>query len=349
MRIAIIAPPWFEVPPSRYGGIEWVVAMLADGLADRGHEVTLFATGDSTTRATLARTYAHPPSALIGQALPQLHHALCCLDRAGEFDVINDHSGPLAAALACMSATPLCHTVHGPLTGEPGDVYALIDRVGPGAALISLSENQRSARPGLDWLATCHNAIDMDAYPLEEGDDGYLTFLGRMTPEKGAHNAIEVARETGLPLRLAGKVADVHEHAYFEERIRPRLGGDIEYLGEITHDEKVRLLQRARVTLFPIEWSEPFGLVMLESMACGTPILATPHGAVPEVVEDGRGGFVVDSVAAMAAAVDRAAALPAAGVRASVAERFSPGRMVDDYEAAYARLVERARPRRRAS
>jgi len=341
VRIAIIAPAWFAVPPVRYGGIEWVVSILADGLVDAGHDVTLFAAGDSQTKAHLVTSYDEPPSMRIGLSLPDLHHALTCYAKAGDFDLINDHSGPLAAALGAAPAVPVCHTVHGPLTGEPGDVYSLIGRVSPSVGLISISDSQREPLPDLNWLATCHNAIALDAYPFEPADDGYLLFLGRMSPDKGAHHAVRVAQELDMPLILAGKMHDVQERAHFEKTVEPHLNDSTRYVGEVSHDEKVRLLQRATVTVFPIQWPEPFGLVMVESMACGTPVVATRFGAVPEVIEDGRSGVIVDDFDQLAGAVQRAATLRPEDCRASATERFSAKRMVADYEEAYHRMVDR--------
>ena len=339
MRIALLAPAWFAVPPVRYGGIEWVVSHLADGLVDRGHDVTLFAAGDSHTKAKLATSYDEPPSYRIGLSLPDLHHALTCLERAGEFDVVNDHSGPLACALGQVVETAFCHTVHGPLRGEPGLVYSQIARVCPRVRLISLSHDQRSPLPDLPWLATCHNAIDLDDYPFDPENDGYLLFLGRMSPDKGAHNAVRIAREVGLPLKLAGKMHDVEEQAHFDATVRPYLGDQIEYVGEVSHEEKVHLLQRALLTVFPIQWPEPFGLVMVESMACGTPVLATALGAVPEVVEQRRGGIIAETVDELIGHVDEAAALDRREVRAVAEEKFSAERMVTEYEQAYGRLI----------
>jgi glycosyltransferase involved in cell wall biosynthesis len=339
VKIGIIAPAWFAVPPVRYGGIEWVVSILADGLVDQGHDVTLFAAGDSQTRAQLVTSYDEPPSMRIGLSMPDLHHALTCYARAGDFDVVNDHSGPLGAALGAAVASPVCHTVHGPLTGESGDVYSLIGSVSPSVGLISVSDSQRSPLPDLNWLATCHNAIAMDSYPFHPGNDGYLLFLGRMSPDKGAHHAAALARETGLPLILAGKMHDLLERQHFAANVEPLLGGNIEYVGEVSHDEKVRLLQNALATVFPIQWPEPFGLVMVESMACGTPVVATRQGAVPEVIEQGRSGIIVDSPAELAEAVNQAVTLDPHECRASAIERFSPARMVDDYVAAYQRML----------
>ena len=341
MKIALLAPAWFAVPPVRYGGIEWVVAILADGLVDRGHDVTLFATGDSRTKAHLATSYDDPPSYRLGMSMPDLHHALTCLERAAEFDLVNDHSGPLAAALGATVHVPFCHTVHGPMTGEPGAVYNQINAIAPNVALISLSQDQRSPQPDLNWLATCHNAIDVDDYPFHSEHDGYLLFLGRMSPDKGAHNAVEIARATGLPLKLAGKIHDPEEKAHFDEAVAPHLDGQIEYLGEVSHDEKVELLQRAMVTLFPIQWAEPFGLVMVESMACGTPVAAIGLGAVPEVVVDGRSGIVESHVSGLIDRLDEAIALDRADVARAARERFSAERMVSDYEAAYELLLSR--------
>jgi glycosyltransferase involved in cell wall biosynthesis len=339
VKIGIIAPAWFAVPPVRYGGIEWVVSILADGLVDQGHDVTLFAAGDSQTRAQLVTSYDEPPSMRIGLSMPDLHHALTCYARAGDFDVVNDHSGPLGAALGAAVASPVCHTVHGPLTGESGDVYSLIGSVSPSVGLISVSDSQRSPLPDLNWLATCHNAIAMDSYPFHPGNDGYLLFLGRMSPDKGAHHAAALARETGLPMILAGKMHDLLERQHFAANVEPLLGGNIEYVGEVSHDEKVRLLQNALATVFPIQWPEPFGLVMVESMACGTPVVATRQGAVPEVIEQGRSGIIVDSPAELAEAVKQAVTLDPHECRASAIERFSPARMVDDYVAAYKRML----------
>jgi glycosyltransferase involved in cell wall biosynthesis len=336
VRVALLSPVWFPVPPTGYGGIEWVVALLADGLVDAGHDVTLFASGDSRTKAELAFVYESAPSAEIGKSAVELRHALACFERADEFDVIHDHSGPAAAALAGAVRTPTVHTVHGPLLGEPGEVYERLARVAPRTRLISLSMNQREPHPGLPWLANVPNALDFSVYPAQPRRGDYLVFLGRMSPEKGAHRAVAVAMEAGLPLKLAGKRREPPEQRYFHEFVEPHLReGQIEYLGEVTHGEKVELLQDARATLFPIDWEEPFGLVMIESMACGTPVIATRRGSVPEVVDAGRTGVIVDDYSQMAAAVEAADALDPLAIRAAAEERFSRGRMVDDYVRAY--------------
>ena len=336
LRIAVLAPPWFAVPPTGYGGIELVVSLLADGLAEAGHDVTLFASGDSLTRGKLAAVFPTAPSELIGRTQPDLRHSLACYERADEFDVINDHTGMLGAALGGLVDTPVLHTVHGPLDiREAQEVYGSIAKVAPRVGLISISENQRKPMPDLPWAATIPNAIDLSIYPCKPHTGEYLLFLGRMSPDKGAHRAIAVAMGLGVPLKIAGKRREVKERQYFAEFVEPHVGHGVEYLGEVTHGEKVELLQDARATLFPIEWEEPFGLVMIESMACGTPVIATRHGAVPEVIEDGRSGIIVDNYRRMGDALEAADALDPIECRRYVEERFAPERMVDDYVAAY--------------
>ena len=342
MRIAVLAPAWFAVPPRGYGGIEWVVSLLADGLADAGHEVTLFASGDSRTRAKLESVYEQAPSRQIGKSLPELRHALACYERADEFDVINDHSGPLAALAGGLLDTPVVHTLHGPLDGEPGEVYQRIAQLSPGVGYISISLNQRKPKPDLPWIANCPNALDFSLYPCKPHRGDYLLFLGRMSADKGAHRAIAVARETGLPLKLAGKKQDPKEVEYFAQYVEPHLVDGIEYLGEVTHGQKVELLQDARVTLFPIEWEEPFGLVMIESMACGTPVIATRWGAVPEVIEHGRSGIIVDTYREMPEALEAVDVIDPLECRRYVEELFAPERMVADYVGAYEKAIDRA-------
>ncbi|PWU25017.1 MAG: glycosyl transferase [Candidatus Rokuibacteriota bacterium] len=342
MRIALIAPVWFPVPPTGYGGIEWVVWLLADGLVDAGHDVTLFASGDSHTKAKLAAVYDTAPSEQIGTSLVELHHCLACYERVSEFDVINDHSGLPAAAIGGVIPVPVLHTVHGPLDSIGGAVYEQIARVSPDVGLISISINQRKPRPDLPWVANCPNALDFSLYPVKPHRGDYLLFLGRMSADKGCHRAIDVAVTAGLPLKIAGKRREPAEIEYFEQYVRPHLSSEIEYLGEVTHGEKVELLQDARATLFPIEWEEPFGLVMIESMACGTPVVATHYGAVPEVIEEGVSGIIVSDHSEMAGALERADDLDPLEIRHVSEIRFAPERMVADYLSAYGEALERA-------
>ena len=308
-----------------------MVALLADGLAETGHDVTLFASGDSKTKAELVSFFDEAPSGRIGTTLADLLHALTCFEQAGEFDVVNDHSGPLAAAMGCLVGPPVVHTVHGPLQGEWGTAYDKLAAVTSRLRLISLSLNQQGTAPELPWVANCPNALDLDAYPLRTDKGDFLLFLGRMNDEKGAHRAIEVAHAAGLPIKLAGKCREPEEQHYFDEHVQPLLDEDATYLGEVSHEEKIALLQEARTLVFPIEWEEPFGLVMIEAMASGTPVLATRRGAVPEVITDGVGGLVVDDYREMAGALDDVLRIDPHACRRDVEERFSPERMVESY------------------
>ena len=335
MKIAIVAPAWFPVPPTGYGGIEWVVWLLAEGLVEAGHDVTLFASGDSRTKAKLAYVFPEAPSDEIGRTFTELHHLMHCYSRQDEFELINDHTGLMGLIAGGALRTPVAHTVHGPVDGVPGQLYEMAAKVAPDVGLISISLNQRKPKPGLNWIANCPNALDFDLYPYAPHRGDYLLFVGRMAPDKGAHRAVRTAIETGLPLKLCGKMREPLEIAYFDELVRPHLSADIEYLGEVSHGEKVELLQHARATLFPIEWEEPFGLVMIESMACGTPVIATRWGAVPEVIEDGRSGIIVDDYRDMAAAIEESDKLDPLELVRYAREHFSPERMVADYVGAF--------------
>src|ERR671931_464592 len=336
-RIAVIAPTWFPVPPPLYGGIEHVVSLLADRLAESGYEVTLFASGDSHTKAELVSVYKESPSDRVGHALPEVRNALACYTRAEDFDIINDHSGLAAAGLS-----RLVHTVHGPLDGEAGAGYDELAKLTPGLGFISISLNQRRPLPNLPWVGNCPNAIELSVYPSHPHRGDYLLFLGRMTPDKGCHRAVAVAMEAELPLKIAGKRREAREHRYFDELVRTHLHDGIEYVGEVSHGEKVELLQNARATLFPIDWEEPFGLVMIESMACGTPVIATRWGADPAVIDHGRSGIIVDHYNEMSAALEAADRLDPIELRRYVEEEFSPHRMVRDYLAAYEAAIDQA-------
>ena len=348
MRVGIVSPVWFPVPPEGYGGTERVVALLADGLVDAGHEVTLFASGDSQTQAELSSVFDTAPSEWIGHTYWELQHLLGALRRAAEFDVLHDHTGLLGLALGGLVSVPFCHTVHGPLVGRPGRTYEEVLSLAPGAKLISISLNQRRPRPNLPWIANCPNALDLSVYPLRRGPGGeYLLFLGRMSPDKGAHRAVTVALEAGLPLKIAAKCREDLELRYFDEYIKPHLGGSIEYVGEVGHAQKVELLLGARALVSPIDWEEPFGLVTVEAMACGTPVIATRRGALPEIVEHGRTGVLVDTYREMAdpEILALADSLDPVAIRDEVEARFSQRRMVADYVAAYEATIEAATSR----
>ena len=341
LRIALVCPVWFPVPPPRYGGIEAVVALLAEVLSGVGHDVTVFASGDSAPKAGLASLYATAPSERIGESIVELRHVLACYERADAFDVVNDHTGPIAAALSALVKCPVVHTVHGPLGGELGDAYEQIARVSPGVGLVSLSRSQRTRHPHLPWVGNCPNAIDPSRYSWGRGEGDYLVFLGRMGHEKGCHHAIVAAKSCHQQLKIAAKCREPAELAYFAEYVEPHLGHGVEYLGEVGHDEKVELLRNARATLFPVDWDEPFGLVMIESLACGTPVVAIRRGSVPEVLEQGRTGVIVDDHEALAAAIADVDRIDRAECRRAVEERFSPPRLLAAYTRAYRAAIAR--------
>jgi glycosyltransferase involved in cell wall biosynthesis len=339
MRVGMIAPPWFPVPPPAYGGTEAVVSLLTEGLVAEGVDVTLFASGDSTTRANLSAAHPEAPSARIGEMAVELEHVLACLERAEEFDLVHDHSGLLALTLAAATDTPFVHTVHGPLTGHSGELYRRATAFNPDARLIALTDAQRAHAADLPWLATCGNAVEVQSFPFSPAGQGYLAFLGRMSPEKGAREAIAVARAAGLELRIAAKCREPAERAYFDAYVAPALGDGVEYLGELGHRDKARLLAGATALVFPIDWEEPFGLVLIEAASCGTPVVATRRGSVPEVVEDGVTGLVVDRPEQMPAALRRVASLDRVTIRRRAEERFSPRAMLGRYLAAYERAL----------
>ena len=339
LRIGILAPPWFAVPPKGYGGIEVVVALLADGLAARGHEVTLFASGGSQTTARLCSRFPEPPSHLLGQSTPELAHALLAVEHAEALDVLSEHSGPVGIIAAALAGIPTLHTVHGTLTDGHASSYELALRAAPATRLASLTFAQRRPAPDLPWLANLPNAIDLDRQILTtDSDRHYVAWLGRMCHEKGPDRAIIAARRAGLPIRLAGKMQAPEERRYFTDRVEPLLGADAIYLGEVDWDGRNELFAGALALVAPLAWEEPFGLAMIEAMACGVPVVATRRGSVPEVVEPGRSGLIVDTDDELPDAIHRAIGLDPRECRASVAERFSPGVLVRGYERALTAL-----------
>jgi glycosyltransferase involved in cell wall biosynthesis len=344
LRVAVLAPPWFAVPPQRYGGTEAVVSLLVDGLVADGHDVTLYASGDSQTPARLVSAFAHARPDDLGATQPELMHALMCVREAGRYDVVSDHTGALGVALSNLTETPFLTTVHGTLAGEAGDVYRRVCELTAGAALVSLTESHRETAPDLPWAATIPNAIALDNHPcrLHRGGD-YLFWLGRMSADKGPVTAIEVARAAGMPLLLAGKLRGAEEQRYFAEHVQPHLGGEITYVGEIDLHERVRLLHGALALINPLAWDEPFGLVMVEAMACGVPVIATPRGSVREIVIPGETGWIAATVEEMAAAVSRCGEIDPGACRSIAELHYSPARMVADYVEAFHAVVASAR------
>lgn len=337
MRIAQIAPPWFAVPPVRYGGIEWVVALLADGLADRGHDVTLYASGGSHTRAKLVTVFEDPPGGEhIGDVFYDVVHASTAYLEPDQFDLIHDHSGLIGPAIGAHVPAPVVHTLHGPFTDEAKRVYTLLSG---SIHYVAISAAQRAFCPDLSYAGTVHNGIDLDRYPFRSEKEDFLLFLGRINREKGPELAVEVAHRTGRKLVMAVKMAEPAEQDYWNEKVEPLLDGSEEILGEITVEEKAELVSRASAVLFPIQWPEPFGLVMTEAMATGTPVISFAFGAAPEVIAHGVTGFLINSVDEMCDAVARAGQIDPEACRKHVEAHFSDDAMVEGYLEAFDRVL----------
>jgi glycosyltransferase involved in cell wall biosynthesis len=340
MKIAQIAPPWIAVPPPGYGGTEWVVKHLCDGLVAGGQDVTLFATGDSQTPAKLRSLFPAQMPYRIGQTAFDARHvswALSQIEAERDFDLIHDHSGFLAVAFSRYVRTPIIHTVHcafDPLA------YGLYEQFADAVSYVSISDFQRTLGPTrMNWVGTAYNAMPVAGWPFTTNKDDYLLAFGRVCEDKGFHLAIDIARRTGHRLIMAGVVQDWYR-SYYEERIVPEVDGkQIVFEGEVSDERKRELFLHAKGFLFPILWAEPFGLVMVEAMAAGTPVIALRNGSVDEVLEDGRTGFVCDGVDQMVDAVARLGEIDGAACRRDVEERFSVARMVADYEAFYERLI----------
>ena len=344
MRILQIAPPWFAVPPSGYGGIERVVASLADGLAERGHDVLLVASGGSHTRARLVTPYDAPPSEDLGDALVELPHLLAAYEWSDGVDVVHDHTLIGTALASVGDGPPVVHTLHGDWTPQVGP---LLGHVGGRVRLVAISHNQASRAPaGVCIDGMVHNGIDVDRYPFRSraDEDGHLAFLGRAGADKGADAAVRVAARTGRPLRMAVKINEADERLWWRQVMEPLLAStdaEVELVLDADHDEKVEVIAGAHALVCPLRWDEPFGLMMAEAGACGTPVVAWERGAATELVRDGETGVLVapDDVDGLCAAVERLDGLDRRVVRSHVEERFSDRRMVRDYERLYRRFL----------
>ncbi len=335
MRIAVVAPVWFPVPPTGYGGIELVVSLLADGLVDAGHDVTLFASGGSRSKAKIVSPMPEPPDPReLGNPWYDGFHALSSYLQVEGFDVVHDHAGIVGPICGSMlhGRPPVVHTLHGPWTPQTKLLYGL---VGHHVHLVTVCDAQRADNPDVPYLTTVHNGIDLDSYPYRENKEDVLVYIGRSNPDKGPKEAINIARRAGLPLQMILKRSEPPEREYFENEIEPLLASDIDLHENVSHEMKVDMLGRACAMIFPIRWPEPFGLVMVEAMACGTPVVTTNWGAAPELVDDGVTGFRRDGDDELVAAIGQARALSPAACRKRVEELFSAQAMVRGYEAAY--------------
>ena len=346
LRIALISTPMLPVPPPTYAGTERVVAALADALLERGHDVTLYAPGDSKFSGTLvptieqslwSREYRGDVSTFI-----QVSLAKAWAD-AAQFDIIHSHVETQGFLFARYCTTPVVSTLHGRLdqAGAPELLEEFSD-----IPLIAISESQRRFSPDANWVATIHHGLPFEHAPFSAEPGDYLAFVGRITPEKGIEDAIELARRTGRKLRMAGKVYDLHEKEHFAEVVQPALDDpavDLEFLGEIDPRERDPMLAGALATVMLGAWPEPFGLVAIESMATGTPVIARRAGGLTETVEHGVDGFLVDDVTEAELAVQQVGDLDRTKIRERALERFSPKRMAADYEAVFRQLIDERR------
>ncbi|RMH77088.1 MAG: glycosyltransferase family 4 protein [Actinomyces sp.] len=346
MRVGLMAPPWVPVPPPRYGGTEAVIDRLARGLVAAGHEVFLWTTGDSTCPVPRGHVLDVADGEHMGLAAVELRHLIhgyrAMIDRG--VDIVHDHTliGPVYARR--HPELPVVTTNHGPFDQALTDLYRAVAGEVP---VIAISRDQASRAGDVPIEAVIHHGLDLDRFPVGDGggdaEGPYLAFLGRMAPEKGARRAALVARKAGMRLLMAAKMREPWEKRFFAEQVEPLLGDGIEYIGEIGHEDKVRLLGGARALVNPIRWPEPFGLVMIEALACGTPVLAFHQGSAPELVDHGVTGYLSDSVDAMADDVARLDALDRAACRRAAEARFSTERMVREHLAVYEQVIRRHR------
>ena len=338
MRIALVAGPWLPVPPPAYGGTEGVIDRLATGFRDAGHDVLLFTTGDSTCAVPRASVRERAVPEYIGQSYVELHHLLHAYDEVADFDIIHDHTvlGPMVSST--RTTGQVVTTNHGPFTEEILDIFASSSRH---AAVVAISHDQASRACGVPVSAVIHHGLRPQEWTVGQGDGDYLLFLGRFSPDKGAREAALIAHLTGVPLVMAAKMREREEVEYFTEHVKPLLGAQVEYVGEVGMEEKQKLLGSARALLNPILWPEPFGLVMIEALACGTPVLTLCSGAASEIVDHGVTGFVHDRVEDLAASVGRIDELDRAACRRAVEGRFSADRMVRDHLDLFEQLLGR--------
>jgi glycosyltransferase involved in cell wall biosynthesis len=347
LRIGMVAPPVIKIPPERYAGTERIVAALADGLVARGHHVTLFASGESTSGSETVPVI--PDAAWNGRstgdnAAFSMLSAMRALERARDVDLFHSHLDVMGLPLARLSPVPVLSTFHSRLDA-PG-LYESVLAFGD-APLVAISQSQRRWHPDANWVATIPHGLPFDDVPFSSRTGEYLVVVGRASPDKGIAEAIEVAESAGLPLRIAAKAIDPAEIEYVETHIRPALGNRVEYLGEVGPGDRDPLLAGGRAALMLGAWPEPFGLVAIESLATGTPVIARRAGALPEIVEHGVDGYLVDDLSEARLAVNLAGDLDRTRIRERALARFGVDRMVSAYEQLYHALVDRGRDRDR--
>lgn len=346
MNILQIAPLVERVPPKKYGGTERVVHALTEELVQRGHDITLMASGDSVTSAKLISVYPRSlreanVKNLYGPNPWKMLHIGTAYQMQHLFDIIHDHN-ELSLPTANIAKTPVVFTIHGAITPDNRRLYERLSR----PYFITISRAQTLHAPNIHTLGTIHNGLPMEHYPFSKRHKGYLLFVGRISPEKGVHYAIEVANDLDLPLTIAAKLdkANPHDTQYFYEYIQPQLSDQIRWAGEVDEKERNMLMSKALCMLHPITWREPFGLTLIEGMACGCPIVAFNKGSIPEIIVDGKTGFIVDDLAEMIACVEHIEVINRAYCRSYALQHFNAKRMTDEYEAIYKRILQHTQP-----
>ncbi len=340
MRVGIISPLWKPLPPERYGGTELVVSLLAEGLVKKGHDVTVFASGDSKVSGRLiAVTERNLYDTLGGFKWDNLEYDIIETEMVGrlsmDFDVIHNHNGFVPLVISPLIKTPLVTTLHSSLPPQPESLArAFKDRL-----FVSISNAQRQLAPYLNYIGTVYHGIDVDRFPFSEKTGEYLLFLGTFSPHKGPDIAIRIAKESGIPLILAGEIRKEFEDYYEKEIASMADNEDVIIRGELNLNEKVELLKNAKALLLPVRWQEAFGLVMIEAMACGTPVIGFNKGAIPEIICNGKTGFIVNSIEEAKDAVMRISEIDRSYCREWVKERFSLKKMVDEYEKIYKEVI----------
>lgn len=341
MKIAQIAPIVERVPPKRYGGTERVVSALTEELVRRGHEVTLFASGDSVTAANLSSVY---PRGLREARIRDLYGSnnwtMLALGlayaRQGEFDIIHDHLAPLSLSTANIARTPVVMTMHGAFNGENRRLFQELRN----PHIATISRAQAYPLPNINHAGTVYNGLPMEDYPFGEKPDDYLLYVGRISMEKGVHFAIDAAQALDMPLILAAKVDD-SDRPYFRDYIEPRLSERTTWIGEVDETRRNELMSKARAFLHPVIWREPFGLTLIEAMACGCPVIAFNRGSIPELIHSGTTGYVVEDLEGMIEALGAIDGIDRAACRAHALSEFSASKMTDGYEALYRELLEK--------
>ncbi|NKX51804.1 glycosyltransferase family 4 protein [Arthrobacter deserti] len=336
MRIGLVAPPWIPVPPPAYGGTELVVDLLARGLAGAGHEVLLAAPADSTCPVPRVAGLGPVAPGSLDTTNVELAHVIRAYEAMAGMDLVHDHTlaGPLYRHRPPL--VPVVATSHNPFTPLQTEIFRAMSR---DVAVVAISRHQAGTAGGISIARVIHHGMDLAAVPVGGGRGGYACFVGRANRDKGMAEAIAIARDAGMPLEVAAKMREPGEIRYFDSTIRPLLGADVEFLGEISPQEKYALLGGAVAMLNPIQWDEPFGLVMIEALATGTPVVGTPRGAAPEIIVDGRTGFLAEDWRQLPGLLQRAAELDRGACREHAERHFSSRRMVEDHLVLYADVL----------